>query len=267
MKLNIFGWIGIIIGCLGGLVGMIVAIIAAPIEGTIFSVIFIAIFGGVFWTVLFKPMMITRRLEKNGVPATAKILKVSDTGVTVNNSPQVKLLLEVSSPLGGAYMIETKQIISRLQTALFQPGAVLPVIVDPNDKNLITIDYRDNANVTATSGSQDVNNVPVGPWAGIKKQEAESRLWEIDRMNKEIMATGVSAKAIVTKYTWLGIYVNGNNPAAEVELEVMPEDRPAFKGITKGVLMETSVPKFQPGEEILVKYDPVDITKITIEHS
>lgn len=229
MKLNVFGWIGIIVGCLGGLAGMVVGIIADPVFGTIFSVIFISIFGGVFWSVLFKPMMIRRRLEKNGVPAAAKIVQLNDTGVTVNNSPQVKLLLEVSSPVGGTYMVETKQIISRLQIPLFQPGTVLPVIIDPNDKNLITLDYSNSSNTNYNSKTHDVNNVPVGPWAGLNKQEAESRLWEIDRLNKEIMETGVSAKAIVTKYTWLGIYVNGNNPAAELELQVLPADRPAFR--------------------------------------
>ena len=266
MKLNPVVWIGIIAGGIGVLIGMVVAIAAAPIEGSIFSLVFVVIFGSVFWFTFFKPMIISRRLAKRGVPASAKILEVHDTGVTVNNSPRVKLLLEVNSPLGGTYLVETKQIISRLQTSLFQPGAVLQVLVDPNDKNLISFDYGDSS-ATAPSGIQDTNTVLVGPWSGLSKQEAERRLAENDSRGKEIFATGTSSRAIVMKYTWLGIYVNGNNPAAELELEVLPSDKPSFKARVIGVFLETSVPKYQPGEEIYVKYDPYDTSRITVEHS
>jgi len=267
MKLSAGTWIGIIAGGLGGLIGMVVAIAASPIFGSIFSLVFIVIFGSVFWSTLFKPMFVSNRLAKNGVPASAKILEVHDTGMTVNNSPRIKLLLEVTSPMGGTYMVETKQIISRLQTALFQPGAVLQVLVDPNDKNMISFDYSDSSASSTPAGFQNSSTVPVGPWAGLGSVEAERRLAENDKRGKEIFAIGVSSRAIVLKYTWLGIYVNGNNPAVELELEVLPVDRPAFKGTTIGVILEASVPKFQPGEEIYVKYDTSDTSRITIEHS
>ena len=268
MKFNKLALIGIILGGLGGLAGLTVGILADPLFGSIFAVVFIAIFGGVFWSVLFKPMMVNRKLSRNGVPATAKVLEIHDTGVTVNNSPQVKLLVEVSSSVSGTYLVETKQIISRVQVPQFQPGATFQVVVDPNDKNLISFDYSGaSQSSTSVSSFSNPDTVMTGPWSGLGKAEAERRLAEIDKKNKEIFSAGTSCKAIVTKYTWLGIYVNGNNPAAELVLEVLPPDTPAFTAKVIGVFLESSVPKYQPGEDITVKYDPYDHSRVTVEHS
>ncbi|MEY3763189.1 MAG: polymerase subunit alpha [Pseudomonadota bacterium] len=43
-------------------------------------------------------MINANRLQKTGLPGTARILEVRDTGVTINNNPQVKLMLEVKNP-------------------------------------------------------------------------------------------------------------------------------------------------------------------------
>ncbi len=267
MRLGAGGWIGLIVGGLGGLIGLACAVIFGGIPGIIMSVIFIGVFGAFFYPLLIKPMMTASKLRKNGVAATAKILQVSDTGVTLNNNPQVKLLLEVSSPTG-TYQVETKQYISRLQTSMYQPGGMLPVLIDPSDRDMISINY-DGAAPGGGSGAGNYNpgSVTTGPWAGISQQEAERRLIDFDAKGKEVMAYGTSSRAIVTRYTWLGIYVNGQNPAAEIEVEVMPSDRPAFRATVYGVIMEQSVPKYQPGEEIYVKFDPNNPSKITIEHS
>ena len=267
MKFNI----GMIIGLIGGAIGIIVAVIAVIVTKEWFAaviiVLTIGIIGMVFWRVLFKPMMINRRLAKSGVGANAKIMKVSDTGVTVNNAPQIKLLLEVFPPNGEPYLVETKQIISRLQTAMYQEGSMLPVLIDLEDKDIISIDYEGKGNAAGGSGSFSTDKIMIGPWAGMSKQDAEKKLYDIDARNKEIFAYGTSSKAIVTKYTWLGIYVNGQNPAVELELQVLPADKPAFSAAVIGVVMEQSVPKFQAGEEIYVKYDTNNTAKVTIEHS
>ncbi len=71
---------------------------------------------------------------KNGVTASATVLKVWDTGMSINDNPQVGLLLEVDSPEGRQLRIETKKIVSRLNAALVQPGVVAQIRYDP--KNL-----------------------------------------------------------------------------------------------------------------------------------
>jgi hypothetical protein len=269
MKMNI----GMIIGVAGGAIGIIIAIVAVILSGQWDALIIIAItvgiVGTVFWRVLFRPMMINSRLSKTGISTMAKVVEVSDTGVTVNNAPQIKLLLEVSPPNGVPYLVETKQLISRLQTAIYQPGSMIPVLIDLNDRDLISINYEGTnaAGNYAGNNNGSPNSVVTGPWTGMSGSEAEKKLYDINLKNKEISSYGVKSKAIVTKYTWLGINVNGNNPAVELEVQVTPFDRPAFGAKMIGVIMDRSVPKFQAGEEIYVKYDPDNTGKVTIEHS
>jgi len=50
-------------------------------------------------------------------------------------------------------------------------------------------------------------------------------------------------------------------------LEVKPEGRDAFQAVTMGVIAEVSVPKFQAGKTVTVKYDPDDISQVAISHS
>lgn len=267
MKMN---W-GMIIGLIGGGIGILVALIAViatkSIFGIVMVVLVVGIMGTVFWKVLFGPMMLSNRLAKNGYATNARVVQVSDTGVTVNNAPQVKLLLEVTPPSGTAYLVETKQLISRLQTSMFQPGMMVPVLIDLNDKNAISLNYEGVNPGGGQVNAPSSGSVPVGPWAGMSQTDAERRLVENDAKNKELLKYGISSNAYVTKYTWLGIYVNGENPAVEIELQVTPKDKPAFSAKAIGVIMEQSVPKYQPGEEIFVKYDPNNITNVTIEHS
>src|SRR6266542_1536978 len=113
--------IGTSIGVLGGLIGMAVAIAASPIFGSIFSLIFIVIFGWVFGGLYLRGRK-RKRLLQTGIQANATITEIWDTGVTVNNQPQIGIKLQVTPQTGMPYIVETKVIISRLQTAYYQPG-------------------------------------------------------------------------------------------------------------------------------------------------
>lgn len=243
--------IGLIIGLLGGLAGLAAGIWADPVSGSIFAVIFIAIFGGVFMFVfrpIFKPLFESARLLKSGEPAEATILNIQDTGVTINNSPQVKLTLEVRRRGYPKYQVDTKTIISRLQTSMYQPGMQVSVMVDPNDQNKVAV-------------------AGLGIGGTASQAGLEKMLLDIDAANQQLIATGVGAKATVLQFTPLGINVNGNNPFVQLLLEIHPDSGARFQATAKAAIMETLVPKYQPGNEVYVKYDPNDLTRVTVEHS
>lgn len=81
----------------------------------------------------------TRELQKHGVEAEATIVKVWDTGMTVNEDPVVGLLLEVRPSGGDSYQAETKALISRIDVPQFQPGNVVPVVYDPKDPKQVAV--------------------------------------------------------------------------------------------------------------------------------
>ena len=84
-----------------------------------------------------------KALQKTGEPAEATILQIWDTGMTVNDDPVVRFLLEVHPAGKPSYQAETKLRISRIAISRYQPGAVVPVRIDPRHPNHVALDIYD----------------------------------------------------------------------------------------------------------------------------
>jgi hypothetical protein len=79
-----------------------------------------------------------RRIREHGVPGTASIRAVSDTGTSINNNPLVRYHVTITSQLRPPYEASTKVIVSRLTNVQSQIGKTLPVKIDPrNPKKFI----------------------------------------------------------------------------------------------------------------------------------
>lgn len=85
-----------------------------------------------------------KRLQEAGTPATARILKIWDTGITVNDDPVIGLEVEIAREDGSIYTATIpKSLISRLDVPQFQPGMSVGVRIDPQDSAKVAIDvYR-----------------------------------------------------------------------------------------------------------------------------
>jgi hypothetical protein len=68
---------------------------------------------------------------KNGVKAEAAVMKVWDTGASINDNPQVGMLLDVRPSMGATFQAETKKVASRLNTGVIQPGVKVQALYDP----------------------------------------------------------------------------------------------------------------------------------------
>lgn len=79
-------------------------------------------------------------IRANGVPATATVLEIWETGVRVNYNPVVGFLLEVHAEGMEPYQAEAKALISILDIPQIQPGAVLKVKYDPVDPKRVALD-------------------------------------------------------------------------------------------------------------------------------
>ena len=301
-RLNWMGKIGIIGGLLGGLAGLIVVFIVDPIVGAICTVIIVPVIyfslRGAFGSVIRQ-----EQLMDTGVQAQATILKVQETGVTVNeNYPLAKLTLEVRPPQGEPFTVTTRQLLNRFDIPSIQPGAVVPVLYDPKNHKKIAIGSKDeplgSPGQAGTPGQTPPSGQAYPPAAGIldaqtlsllqqhlppeqmqavtaalanqdpeKMRMVSEFLTREDQKTAEIRAIGKPAKAKIITAMPLGINVNGNNPAMTFVLEVHPEGEAAFQAQTTGVIGEASVPKYQPGMEVYVKYDPADKSRVSLDHS
>jgi hypothetical protein len=84
----------------------------------------------------------TRELRKTGLSAKATILKISDTGLTINDDPVAWLDVEVHPAKGAPFRARTKWMISRLEVPQYQPGRTIPVVYDPADHSRVGVDIN-----------------------------------------------------------------------------------------------------------------------------
>lgn len=85
-----------------------------------------------------------RELQSKGIGADALILKIWDTGITVNDDPVIGLLVRVELRDGSEYEAEIpKSRVSRVHIPQFQPGQRVPVRIDPGNPQRVALDvYR-----------------------------------------------------------------------------------------------------------------------------
>lgn len=83
---------------------------------------------------------VAAEIRANGLPATATVLKIWETGTRINNNPVVGFLLEVHAEGLQPYTAETKALISILMIPQIQPGANLKVKYDPENPNRVALD-------------------------------------------------------------------------------------------------------------------------------
>lgn len=203
-----------------------------------------------------------RAVLESGETAQAVVLKMWDTGMRINDNPRVGLLLEVRSSTRPAYQVELKQVISMLQASQYQPGQTLEVKIDPaNPQHVVISAILAGANAMTAGASAGM------PQAQADTNAMQESLLKMDAQNRDLLARGTSAPAKVLMAQPMGVMVNGANPLMTFQLEVQPAGRASFVAQTQGVVGVQSVAKFVPGAMIAVKYDPNDITKVTIEHS
>ncbi len=82
-------------------------------------------------------------IRDSGFPASAKVLEIWDTGVRLNDNPVVGFRLLVTLDDGSSYEAETKSVVSVVHIPQVQPGAVLPVKVDPENHQLVALDIHE----------------------------------------------------------------------------------------------------------------------------
>jgi hypothetical protein len=144
MKKFPWDWIGIT-GCIAGvLIGVYSVIKTGGPDSIYIAGGMVAIFGSLgflLYKFLWGPRINTHRLKKTGIAGKAKILEVHDTNITINNNPQLRLVLEVKNNFGEVYTTACRTIISRLKPILFQAGMEISVKIDPKNEKNVIVDF------------------------------------------------------------------------------------------------------------------------------
>lgn len=84
-----------------------------------------------------------KKLLSTGVDAKAKVLSLDEasdgTVTTINDQPLVTIELEILDRGDAPYKVKIETIISRLEIPKLQPGSIVNVKIDPNNRNKVII--------------------------------------------------------------------------------------------------------------------------------
>jgi hypothetical protein len=151
-------------------------------SGTIFTVIFVVIVMALtmfpFFRIIFPAKI------KNGITTEAKVLKVWDTGVTINNNPQLGLLLEYSQLGSSVIQAQAKTVVSRIQAALVQPGITAEVLYDPNKPTRVQLKTLHVAEAAQASTASIANSTDPS-----NSMDPSDRLEELNDMHNKKLIT------------------------------------------------------------------------------
>ena len=109
------------------------------LAGVVLGVVWVGLLvWGVAW---WKKAANAQRLLAVGEPGQAWVLGLSQTGVYVNNNPQVQLQLRVQTASHGVYEVSRKEVVPMLMIGRITSGHPLPVKVDPANPHDLAIDW------------------------------------------------------------------------------------------------------------------------------
>lgn len=98
------------------------------------AVLALAILYAVFSRTVFPLVQIgkmKRRLLKEGVEADAVLLNMEQTGLYVNNQPQIKLQVQVHPVTGRNFVSEVREVLTLIDLSQLRIGSTLKVKYNP----------------------------------------------------------------------------------------------------------------------------------------
>ena len=195
---------------------------------------------GFFLFRLFKGMSQNSGLVKTGVPAPAVILDVQDTGVSMNNSMQARLTLQVTPVDRPPFQAVSTTFVNRFQVGLLVPGASVQVKYDPNDITKVAVE-------SLSAG---------GGMMGANVQSIQAAVLAQDQYYEQLRKTGEEALATILTADETNIRAAEGGSVFRFTFNVTPRIGDPFKAETQAAIADVSRYKYTVGKEVYVRYDP-----------
>jgi hypothetical protein len=135
------------------------------------------------------------RVDTSGLPGTATVTGLTQTGMSLNDNPQVKLDLSVSLPGMQPYDASRKEFVPLILLPQVQVGSVLPVHVDRNDPEKVIIDWDAPMPLTAQAEPAMATAIPGDPAAASEAPATGASGETLQQVQQELAASGVSSAA------------------------------------------------------------------------
>lgn len=147
------------------------------------------------------------RIATIGLAGTATITGLTQTGMSLNDQPQVEMELMVSIPGRAPYQARRKEFVPLILLGRLSSGLPLPVKVDPADPQRLVIEWGAPSSMPATAGGGQIETLAQvqaaladsGLPAAAPYASAEQAGYTVDQLRATVRATGIEGTATITK--------------------------------------------------------------------
>ncbi|GGS78346.1 hypothetical protein GCM10010156_41290 [Planobispora rosea] len=181
-------------------------------------------------------------LRTGGIPATALVVSMADTGMTVNDLPMVAFELEVCRAGAAPYRVSHRETLPRLLVGAVLPGCVLAVRIDPARRERLTIDW----------------SVPPGEGGPVIKEHLSAA---------DLLARGLPGTATVLgTFSMNGMTAENGDPIVGFMLRVTPDGGHAPYEVRLGHRVPSAhLHRTLPGTELPVRIAAEDPEKVAVD--
>jgi hypothetical protein len=122
----------------------------------------VALFLAALYFFMSKRADQAEQLKQTGIPGKATILEMTQTGVYINEQPQVKLKLRVEGQGQQPYELEKRVTVPMIALGTLSSGQPLNVYIDRQDREQIVIDWFGGAAAPTPGGPGAFTISPQG---------------------------------------------------------------------------------------------------------
>lgn len=193
-----------------------------------------------------------RRLKATGIPGQARITGMRQTGVSLNDQPQVELSLEVSTAMQSGYPVTVKEFVPLMLIGVLGSGAPLPVKVDPMNPENVVIEWEQAGGAMGQPVVQPGDATQEDPGA----REAEKQ---------RLLQVGVPGTAHVVSSAPTGQTDNVGRPVYNLTLRVEVPGREPMQGPALVGIPPERIAHVEAGDTFPIKVDPANPTNMTAD--
>jgi hypothetical protein len=173
------------------------------------------------------------------------VISLSRTGLTVNNQPQLLIILDVDTQDGRTFRAEAKQLVDLTEMSAVQPGSLLPVRYRPGDSRVVLATDAAPAEL-----QQVLDQIHVAKGLVTPRQ-------------LQISQHGLETQAVVLSMAPTG-EIRGDRAVVSMSMRVTRPDGSTFDVVQEKTFSPEMVAKAQPGAVVRVRYLPHDESEVII---
>lgn len=203
-----------------------------------------------------------QRLRTSGVPGQATIQGMRQTGVYLNEQPQIELNLQVQTQMHGPYQVTVREYVPLMLLGTLGSGRPLPVKVDPADPRKLVIEWE-----VAMSGGMPMGGMTAGmpvtppPSADTSRYDPQARRAEKERL----LGTGIAGKATVVSSRATGETDSEGRPVYDLTLTIEIPGQAPIQGPARTGVPPERVSQLEAGDTVVIRSDPANPTVMTID--